>query len=187
MVERIGAAAVADELAATATIILEGDNKNYHAWAHRQWILRTFNAYDGELKFIDQLLEADIRNNSAWNQRWFVVKNTDTLTPAVRVREIQFALTHSITAPHNPSPWNYIKGLLSGQTIDESFAPIIDTCVSLSSAASPSSGCLSTLVDIYKMQGTEESKNAARGLCHRLATEIDTIRERYWLARQNAI
>lgn len=34
----------------------------------RQWVLKTFNLWKGELEFIEQLLVSDIRNNSAWNQ-----------------------------------------------------------------------------------------------------------------------
>ena len=48
------------------------DGKNYHAWSHRQWALKEFALWDGELDFICELLEIDLRNNSAWNQRWYV-------------------------------------------------------------------------------------------------------------------
>ena len=69
------------------------DQKNYHAWQHRQWVLATFKLFDNELAFIDRLLTDDIRfwkkpimdimspifnprNNSAWNQRFFVHSRT---------------------------------------------------------------------------------------------------------------
>ena len=29
------------------------DAKNYHAWTHRQWVVRTFELWDGELEFIN--------------------------------------------------------------------------------------------------------------------------------------
>ena len=59
---------------------LELDAKNYHTWAYRQWALSHFYAQDdahdvwqGELAYVNQLLAEDVRNNSAWNHRWFVV------------------------------------------------------------------------------------------------------------------
>ena len=27
------------------------DNKNIHAWTHRQWIITTFNQWDGEMEY----------------------------------------------------------------------------------------------------------------------------------------
>jgi protein farnesyltransferase/geranylgeranyltransferase type-1 subunit alpha len=55
---------------------LQADKKNYHTWAYRQWILAEFNEdelWDGELPFVEQMLSDDLRNNSAWNHRFFVV------------------------------------------------------------------------------------------------------------------
>lgn len=72
------------------------DEKNYHTWAYRQWVLCHFwstarslspedaaalsperrdevdQVWRGELEYVDKLLESDIRNNSAWNHRFFV-------------------------------------------------------------------------------------------------------------------
>ena len=31
-------------------------------------MLKTFNLWEGELEYIEQLLKEDVRNNSAWNQ-----------------------------------------------------------------------------------------------------------------------
>jgi len=67
---------------------LELDNKNYHAWSHRQAVIKQFIDSDGdyeikpqqvgevlekELKYTDTLLETDVRNNSAWSQRAFLL------------------------------------------------------------------------------------------------------------------
>ena len=41
--------------------ILEKDQKNYHAWQHRQWVLQTFNLWKGEIEYVDRLLQEDIR------------------------------------------------------------------------------------------------------------------------------
>lgn len=40
----------------------------------RQWLVRRFNLWDkGEIEYINTLLKKDVRNNSAWNHRFFVV------------------------------------------------------------------------------------------------------------------
>jgi protein farnesyltransferase/geranylgeranyltransferase type-1 subunit alpha len=55
---------------------LKADAKNYHTWSYRQWLLAYFNDEDlwsGELDFVDTMLVQDIRNNSAWHHRFFVV------------------------------------------------------------------------------------------------------------------
>ena len=39
-------------------------------------MIQTYKLWDGELAFIEKLISDDIRNNSAWNQRYFVVANT---------------------------------------------------------------------------------------------------------------
>ncbi|KAG7095416.1 hypothetical protein E1B28_006165 [Marasmius oreades] len=52
------------------------DGKNYHTWSYRQWLLAYFNEdelWKGELDFVDQMLNLDIRNNSAWHHRFFIV------------------------------------------------------------------------------------------------------------------
>ena len=41
--------------------ILEKDEKNYHAWQHRQWVVKEFGLWQNELEYVDTLLGADIR------------------------------------------------------------------------------------------------------------------------------
>ncbi|GFG32279.1 hypothetical protein Cfor_08723 [Coptotermes formosanus] len=90
--------------------ILSQDPKNYHAWQHRQWVIRTFKLFQNELQYVDQLLDDDIRNNSAWNQRYFVVNNTTGFTPDVIERELAFTLDKIKTVASNESAWNYLRG-----------------------------------------------------------------------------
>ena len=50
------------------------DAKNYHVWSYRQWLVRKFNLWDdGELEATEKLIDEDVRNNSAWNHRFFLV------------------------------------------------------------------------------------------------------------------
>lgn len=64
------------------TRALSFDSKNYHTWAYRQWVLCEFfssgdkahaDVWEGEIKYVEELLKEDLRNNSAWNHRFFVV------------------------------------------------------------------------------------------------------------------
>lgn len=51
------------------------DAKNYHTWQYRQWVLCRFDdraQWKAELSFVEDLLDDDVRNNSAWNHRFFV-------------------------------------------------------------------------------------------------------------------
>lgn len=70
------------------------DSKNYHVWSYRQWLVKRFALWNaGELEETEKLIEADVRNNSAWNHRFFVVNGDDkgpgAKDPVVRDREIK--------------------------------------------------------------------------------------------------
>ena len=41
--------------------ILAGDQKNYHAWQHRQWVLQAFGLWQEELNYVEGLFDDDIR------------------------------------------------------------------------------------------------------------------------------
>jgi protein farnesyltransferase/geranylgeranyltransferase type-1 subunit alpha len=40
--------------------ILQLDAKNYHAWSHRQWAVRTYGLWENELKFAESLISEDL-------------------------------------------------------------------------------------------------------------------------------
>lgn len=69
-----------------------------------------FRLYDNELNYVDTLLEQDVRNNSAWNQRYFVINNTTGFTDEVLKREIDYVLEMIKNAKENESAWNYLRG-----------------------------------------------------------------------------
>lgn len=76
-------------------------------------VLKHFSLWEGELEYIDALLEADVRNNSAWNQRHYVLRHSaDVTDAAVVAREVDRALAIIARAPTNGSPWGFIKGLV---------------------------------------------------------------------------
>jgi hypothetical protein len=66
--------------------------------------------FENELQYVEQLLDEDIRNNSAWNQRYFVINNTTGFTPDVVQRELTYTLDKIKIVTNNESAWNYLRG-----------------------------------------------------------------------------
>ncbi|KAF8609311.1 farnesyltransferase [Ceratobasidium sp. AG-I] len=102
------------------TDALTHDSKNYHTWSYRQWLLAEFNLpelWAGELEFVERLLDEDLRNNSAWHHRYFVVfgsgvREGDEDREGVIRRELGYTKDKISIAPNNPSAWNYLRGVL---------------------------------------------------------------------------
>lgn len=109
-----------EEIEYIATVIAE-DAKNYHAWSHRQWILKSINSeskWNAEIEFINGLLEDDVRNNSAWNQRWFVTHRGSKSIPFPiedARQEVIFSISQAQQDPYNESPWKYFVALIKEQ------------------------------------------------------------------------
>jgi len=97
--------------------ILALDAKNYHAWSHRQWVLQALGGWESELQYCNQLLEEDIFNNSAWNQRYLVITRSPLLggLMAMRDSELDYTIEAILANPQNESPWRYLKGLYKGE------------------------------------------------------------------------
>ena len=68
------------------------------------------SAYCTALVLLSSILQADLRNNSAWNQRFFVISKTSAWTKAVKAAEIDYGFSFIKSAPNNQSPWLYVKG-----------------------------------------------------------------------------
>ena len=93
--------------------MIENDSKNYHAWSYRQWVVSNYNLWEFELADVTRLIDLDIRNNSAWNERYFVIKNRPQVFDHNNlVNEIQFCMEKIRPAPNNESSWNYFGGYL---------------------------------------------------------------------------
>lgn len=71
--------------------------------------------FDNELVFVDRLIGADLRNNSAWNQRYFVLNHTG-FTPEVIHYELIYVMNRIRLVKNNESTWNYLRGLLQHGT-----------------------------------------------------------------------
>ncbi|KAK9659768.1 CAAX geranylgeranyltransferase alpha subunit, partial [Basidiobolus ranarum] len=138
--------------------ILADDSKNYHAWSYRQWVNSRFELWDQELSDIDSLLAADIRNNSAWNQRFFVfTKGPNKLTAETIESEIPYVISKIRLAPHNESPWTYLRGIVE-YTGYEKLDFIGDLCQELKDSQSPY--MFGTLVDICEKKARKGDKQS---------------------------
>lgn len=69
-----------------------------------------FSLFDTELEYVDKLLNEDLRNNSAWNQRYFVITHTSGFSPKVIQDEIDYTIQAILKVKKNESAWNYFRG-----------------------------------------------------------------------------
>lgn len=61
--------------------------------------------FEEELAYSARLIEADVRNNSAWNHRFFAASGL-----GLGKGDLDFAAAAIRRAPGNESPWNYLRG-----------------------------------------------------------------------------
>ncbi|PLW08565.1 hypothetical protein PCANC_24540 [Puccinia coronata f. sp. avenae] len=175
--------------------VLKRDAKNYHTWTYRQSLLCQYNRpemWAGELSCVQALLVEDIRNNSAWNHRFFIVFDTfplhsPTLTSdelkAIVNREIDFTNQQILKAPNNPIPLNAVEDFVlpltkTAQELDAGNAWPAD----LNKRSDlPAPAAVELLADSY----AESQANVQQALeLYRLfADKLDPIRKAYWLFR----
>lgn len=130
------------------------------------------------------MLDEDVRNNSAWNHRFFVVCGADgkgLQDGKTKEREVAFAQEAIRKAPQNQSPWNYLRGVLdkSESPLEEvqAFAEEFAGVEKMDGDAVASSHALDLLAEIYGVQGKQEVAGKAYEL---LAKKYDPIRANYW-------
>ncbi|KAB7506782.1 Protein farnesyltransferase/geranylgeranyltransferase type-1 subunit alpha [Armadillidium nasatum] len=169
-------------------IIFNSDAKNYHAWEHRQWVLIFLM---NELDYVEELIQEDIRNNSAWNQRYFVISRTTGFTEDVIKKEINYTKAAIEKLGNNESSWNYLKGILihSSSRLSE-LEDLEKWCWDLYKVRGETCPFLiSFLIDLLedKMEASTMDENERRQnleqalkLCESLAGEHDKIRREYW-------
>ncbi|ODQ82588.1 hypothetical protein BABINDRAFT_164359 [Babjeviella inositovora NRRL Y-12698] len=168
--------------------MFDEDEKNYHVWSYRKWFVKKFGLLESpeELAFVDGLIAADIRNNSAWNHRFFISFGSfqsGAADPLITEREISYARMKIALSPQNPSSWNYLLGIYdfikkdiddlfefaseyaSYRVEDASVEPMIESVLALE-----------VLARIHERKNPQE---AAR-IYDLLGTKYDKIRVRYW-------
>ena len=146
------------------------------------------------------LMEQDVRNNSAWNHRWFVThrgKLTTTLSDGAARTETEYALTAAALDPYNESSWRYFLAVLKEQVFHLEDAATVITLLTTSEhklqaieaanlltnddgTSQPSCHLTSTLIQILEWKGDSESRREAIALAETLANEHDIVRQAYW-------
>ncbi|KAE9588135.1 hypothetical protein Lal_00002930 [Lupinus albus] len=204
--EKLGPKARNNELDFTKRI-LSIDAKHYHAWSHRQWVLQALGGWEDELSYCSELLEADIFNNSAWNQRYFVVTRSPFLggLEATRESEVLYTVQAIMARPENESSWRYLRGLYKGATASWVNDPqVSEVCLKILNSKSNYLFALSTLLDLLcsGFQTNQEFRDAvealmtsdldkedpdiARNVCSVLQ-HVDPIRANYWNWRKSRL
>jgi protein farnesyltransferase/geranylgeranyltransferase type-1 subunit alpha len=179
------------------TEMFDADAKNYHVWSYRQYLVRKLNLWNqAEIQSVEALLRKDVRNNSAWSHRFFVVfsdpKHSTEGSPAtahdpkipddILDREIEFAKAATFEAPQNQSPWNYLRGVLrkGGRELAalEFFAnEFVKGGKEGADEDVRSSHALDFLADIWAEKGDVDKAKWALSL---LGNKYDRIRKGYW-------
>ncbi|KAF3770903.1 protein prenylyltransferase, partial [Cryphonectria parasitica EP155] len=181
------------------TQILAEDTKNYHVWSYRQYMVPKLGIFGAsEIKAAEDLIDDDVRNNSAWSHRFFVVfsdpehttpgslpTDHDLAVPADIIdREIQYAQDKILLAPQNQSPWNYLRGVLvKGGRKMSSVEAFVGQFVSGAGADNDeeekvtSTHGLEMLAEIYAEKGEVDK---ADWCLRRLGEKWDRIRLGYW-------
>lgn len=98
------------------------DSKNYHCWQYRQWFINKFDLLDGEIEYTNRLLLNDVRNNSAWNHRFYVQEKLGKLKDKdcdYFKNELEFVLEKIKLAPNNESSWNYLVGIIGDDKLND--------------------------------------------------------------------
>lgn len=139
------------------------------------------------MAFVDNLITEDVRNNSAWNQRYFVVNNHLGWSDLNVQREICYAMEKIKFVKNNESAWNYLRGVLlhdkrglSGNAVVTSF------CEDLYKNKCRSPYLLAFIIDICDEAIKKgelscfHNPDRAIELCTALATKYDKIRSKYW-------
>ncbi|NP_001141523.1 protein farnesyltransferase/geranylgeranyltransferase type I alphasubunit isoform X1 [Zea mays] len=180
--------------------ILAIDAKNYHAWSHRQWVLQALGGWETELEYCDHLLKEDVFNNSAWNQRYFVITRSPFLggLAAMRDSEVDYTIEAILANAQNESPWRYLKGLYKGENNllveDERISAVCFkvlkndwTCVFalsllldlLCTGLQPSDELRSTLETIRSSHPETADDDPAAAVCC-ILQKCDPLRVNYW-------
>lgn len=169
--------------------VLREDAKNYHPWAFRKWVLHTFGVWDGELAYVDALLDSDVRNNSAYAHRFYVVESSPAGFDAAAVtREAAYAADRIGRAPHNESAWNYYRGVLARDAAtDEHRAEAERFCLEQRRANPTCAPAWAALVDFDAASGDPTRADRAREACRELAATVDPVRREYWKMREAQI
>ncbi|PRW32925.1 farnesyltransferase geranylgeranyltransferase type-1 subunit alpha [Chlorella sorokiniana] len=194
LVLALGPAVHAERELEFAAACLQRDAKNYHVWAHRQAVLLAATEqlsgcsgsggeqaaaaaaaaqaavlWSAELAFTERLLRDDVRNNSAWSQRLFVLRAAPPAAVGTAQeaygREVEFASNKAALAPHSEAAWEALRSLAAlpgaprhALAADTRFLALAQQVLGSAPACSPA---LALLADVFLEQAALLSEAAA--------------------------
>ena len=143
-----------------------------------------------------------MRNNSAWNQRWFAThrgsKSAQSLESAQN--EVNYAIEKAGWDPYNESPWKYFVAIIKEQFRSDKGGnigtlPFIEACEEsllqtketfekeTKKDGMECNHLIAAHIDILEMKASDESRLKAVDLARALETRYDPIRRKYWKLR----
>lgn len=177
--------------------MLDSDEKNYHVWSHKRWLVQYFELFRSkkELEYVTKLINADVRNNSAWNFRHFIVFGDNLSSIEDLEQEVEFTMDKIEKSITNPSSWNYMKFLYNQckgggklnnaiKTLVYKYSSEIPTEELDSSKNRVSVPAFELLSTIYGAEGEVDKQKAVFEL---LGTRLDPVRRNYWALQHDEV
>lgn len=159
-------------------LMLDIDEKNYHVWTHKRWVVRYFGlvGYSRELEYTEKMIHKDVRNNSAWSHRMFILGDSQF------DKELQFVEGEIAKSPTNPSTWNYLRGLCSKYS--QSLTSVESVVSKYIKGENQSVSALGVWVDILIV---EKKVDEAKETLNLLIRELDKLRANFWRYKLESI
>jgi len=176
--------------------MLRTENKNYHAWAYRLWLVMTYEDWQDELEFVETHLKKDIRNNSAWSYRFNLIEHSVGWSKQeIIIREMEFAVDNLSKCIDNDAGWNFLLGIIALPKFKlwENCKVVVDKIIaentfkSIQEQAKPKAFLVELLSQFPDPQGTGLLREQASNICDDLAQVFDRPRKPYWLWRKAAL
>ncbi|OBA20878.1 protein prenylyltransferase [Metschnikowia bicuspidata var. bicuspidata NRRL YB-4993] len=160
--------------------MLQQDTKNHHVWSYRKWLVERFSLHDDdlELAFTQKLIDADVRNNSAWTHRYFLRFKGTVLSEKRLLEEIELVKLQIDLCPQNPSTWNYLLGIYNqtGRDLTE----LKDFCLIYADTEKEVISSSFALEFLAKIAILEHRLEDANSIYASLSSKYDPIRKHYW-------
>ncbi|SCV67471.1 BQ2448_5082 [Microbotryum intermedium] len=161
---------------------------------------RSSKVWDDELKYTQELLDKDVRNNSAWNHRFWVGFESGMGGDLEEVleRELRYVKDKLALSPNNPSAWNYLRGILKHTSTPLSTLSAFVRPLALGqreTATSPTDSTISEGAELLSWLAIEfladvvaqEAKTNRDGEKAGESAAFDPIRTNYWLYRAEQV
>lgn len=165
--------------AALCAKLLELDDRNFHCWAYRRFVVEALGrTMEEEMEYTLTKIENNFSNYSAWHQRSAILDSSGTDADTLQ-KEFELASNAFFTEPEDQSAWMYHRWLVSRARAlpdegerDAILARALETCREV---AELEPGCKWPL----SAQAGLEDPSARRGIFERLVA-LDGAREGYY-------